>query len=463
HISESRWTIRNWYCHLHWKNIFLNIILPCYGVIIPLLSYVFGFKLINFCKDYLTIFAINYFVTCLSINIIYHRYYSHKSFKIDSIFFKFFLLLVATSGGVGNAKWWCLSHRAHHRFCDTERDPSNVRKGFWYSHLGWIVLVHHPKIQKAMQELEYEDLNNDYLIKWQHENYFRLFLVFGLILPIIILKQFFLVHESILGISVVFVSWKVFLVQQTFSNINSLCHCKIRGIGSTQPFDNRKTPKNNFLFNLITFGEGNHNFHHEFPSDYRNGTQWYDLDPTKWVLKIFSLFKIVSDLKKTSKTSIDQLLIQQQQKIIDLKRSQLNWGIPIDRLPKITPEQFKKILEGNGNSRALVVVSGIIHDVTPFINDHPGGVVLIKSSIGKDATSAFNGAVYAHSNAAHNLLATMRIAVLKGVDSEQIVWKQQQMENKDIPLKNDSEGKKIVRSGEQVTLIKAHSTTAGAA
>lgn len=64
----------------------------------------------------------------------------------------------------------------------------------------------------------------------------------------------------------------------------------------------------------------------------------------------------------------------------------------------------------------------MIHDVSSFVKEHPGGKSLISSAIGKDATSMFNGGVYDHTNAAHNLLSTMRVGVLRG-GCEVETWK----------------------------------------
>jgi stearoyl-CoA desaturase (delta-9 desaturase) len=76
----------------------------------------------------------------------------------------------------------------------------------------------------------------------------------------------------------------------------------------------------------------------------------------------------------------------------------------------------------------LVAIAGVIHDVKAFVEEHPGGRTLIKSAVGKDATALFNGGVYEHSNAAHNMLATMRVGVLRG-GQEVEVWKTQRRES----------------------------------
>jgi len=80
----------------------------------------------------------------------------------------------------------------------------------------------------------------------------------------------------------------------------------------------------------------------------------------------------------------------------------------------------------------LILVAGFIHDVSTFFDQHPGGVRLLGANVGKDATAAFFGGYYAHSNAAHNvsishftiqpfvviaclqLLSMMRVGVLDG-------------------------------------------------
>jgi stearoyl-CoA desaturase (delta-9 desaturase) len=47
-------------------------------------------------------------------------------------------------------------------------------------------------------------------------------------------------------------------------------------------------------------GENWHNFHHAFPSDYRNGPKWYHLDVHKWIIWTFAKLGLAKDLKYTS-------------------------------------------------------------------------------------------------------------------------------------------------------------------
>ena len=106
-------------------------------------------------------------------------------------------------------------------------------------------------------------------------------------------------------------------------------------------------------------------------------------------------------------------------------------------------------------------MAGVVHDVTEFIKDHPGGKAMISSGIGKDATAMFNGGVYMHSNAAHNLLSTMRVGVIRG-GCEVEVWKRAQKEEKGEVVR-DENGQRIVRAGTQLTKVLQNVATAGAA
>ncbi|VEU19305.1 DEKNAAC100247 [Brettanomyces naardenensis] len=435
HISESSWTVKNWYRHIHWKNFTVVVIVPLLGLLTWVatepepLRQTFLFALFD------------YVITVLSINILYHRYWCHHSFDIHNDYLIQLMSMVASGGGITCALNWCASHRAHHRHCDvTDRDPHSIRQGFIFSHVGWMILIFNPRVSESIKAGKLDEFSNNEAVQWEAQNYFSLFLSFGLIFPSVVCGWFW--NDYIGGL--VYAGFlKVFLVQQAMFLENSLGHTF--GI---RPFNSSKSPRDNVIVNFLSLGEGNQNFHQEFPMDYRNGSQWYSWDPTKWSIRILQGFGLISNLKKASQSSIDKSLVQEEQRQLDNMRSDLKWGIPIDRLPVFTPEQLKELAK-NARGRYYVVVSGIIHDVTPFAKDHPGGLALMDAAHGKDATTAFNGAVYQHSNAARNLLATMRIGVLGG--SEDLYWKQERMENKSVPLDSDSGGHKIVRSGSQAT------------
>jgi stearoyl-CoA desaturase (delta-9 desaturase) len=186
-----------------------------------------------------------------------------------------------------------------------------------------------------------------------------------------------------------------------------------------QPFDHRNSPRDHLITALITFGEGYHNFHHEFPSDYCSAIEWHQYDPTKWSIWCWKQLGLAYDLKQFRNNEIEKGRCQQLQRTLDLRRGRLDWGIPLDQLPVMEWDEYVKKA---GQGCDFVAIAGVVHDITDFIKDHPGGKVLISSGIGKDATAMFNGGVYMHSNAAHNLLSTMRVGVICG-GCEVEIWK----------------------------------------
>jgi stearoyl-CoA desaturase (delta-9 desaturase) len=74
--------------------------------------------------------------------------------------------------------------------------------------------------------------------------------------------------------------------------------------------------------------------------------------------------------------------------------------------PPLTLVQVTKTIstvQEQSAKRPLILISGFIHDVSSFLDEHPGGRHLLVKNIGKDATTAFFGGIYDHSNAAHNV------------------------------------------------------------
>jgi stearoyl-CoA desaturase (delta-9 desaturase) len=439
HITEEPITAANWYKHINWLNVVMIIGIPLYGMI---MAYWTPLQW----KTAVWAFAY-YFMTGLGITAGYHRLWAHSSYSATTPL-KVFLAAMGGGAVEGSIRWWARDHRAHHRYTDTDKDPYSVRKGLLYSHFGWMVMKQNPK---RIGRTDITDLNEDPIVVWQHRNYIKTVVTMGMIFPMLVCG---LGWGDWMGGFVYAGILRIFVVQQATFCVNSLAHW----LGD-QPFDDRNSPRDHFITAIVTLGEGYHNFHHEFPSDYRNAITWHQYDPTKWSIWMWKQLGLAYDLKQFKSNEIEKGRVQQLQKKLDQKRATLNWGIPLEQLPIISWDDYVKEAK---DGRALVAVAGVIHDVGDFIKDHPGGKALINSGIGKDATAIFNGGVYNHSNAAHNLLSTMRVGVLRG-GSEVEIWKQAQRENKDISFVSDSAGQKIIRAGSQVTRIAEPVASADAA
>ncbi|KAJ5318341.1 stearoyl-CoA 9-desaturase [Penicillium atrosanguineum] len=431
HITEMPLTLQNWYQHINWLSVFFIIVVPCMGLVAA-----------YYCplKRATAAFAIfYYFNTGLGITAGYHRLWAHSSYRASTPL-KIYLAAVGVGAVQGSIRWWSRGHRAHHRYTDTEKDPYSVRKGFWYSHLGWMVMKQNPK---HYGRADITDLNEDPIVVCQHRHYIKAVLFMGLIFPTLVCG--FGWGDWYGGFIYAGILRATFVQQATFC-VNSLAHW----LGD-QPFDDRNSPRDHVITALVTLGEGYHNFHHEFPSDYRNAIEWWQYDPTKWAIWTWKQLGLAYNLKEFKANEIEKGRLQQLQKKMDIKRSTLDWGTPISQLPVMTWDDFKTE-SAKSDGRALVAIAGVVHDVAHFINEHPGGKTFIVSAIGKDATATFNGGVYQHSNAAHNLLSTMRVGVIYG-GGEVDIWKSAYSEKSDGFLVQDNKGNRIVRAGELTTKL----------
>ena len=105
--------------------------------------------------------------------------------------------------------------------------------------------------------------------------------------------------------------------------------------------------------------------------------------------------------------------IQLKEKKINKKKQTLDFGPEPEQLPQKTWAQLD---EETKKGSKFIVIDGLVHDMSNFIKEHPGGIKILDRRVGKDATLAFNGIHHSHSRASRNLLATLRTGKL--VDAE---------------------------------------------
>ncbi|KAJ3373277.1 hypothetical protein GGF31_000710 [Allomyces arbusculus] len=345
----------------------------------------------------LTWAIIYYFITGLGITAGYHRLWAHKSYSA-ALPYQIWMALAGVGAAEGSIRWWSRGHRAHHRFTDTERDPYNAHKGFFWAHMGWM-LVKEPNQNAILGKVEMSDLDNDPIVRWQHKYYIPLLLTMAFVFPTVVAGLGW--GDWIGGFFFAGVARLVFVHHATFC-VNSLAHY----IGE-QTYDDVRTPRDHLLTALVTMGEGMHNYHHEFPNDYRNAIRWYQYDPTKWLIRAASYVGLTFDLKRFPENEVQKGKLMMREKKLNAWRAKLNWGTPVEQLPEWDADQFTEELKLNP---FMMVIDGVAYDVSLFIHDHPGGVAWIKLYLGKDASAAFNGGVYKHANAARNLMSQMRVA-----------------------------------------------------
>ncbi|KAH9974014.1 delta9-fatty acid desaturase [Lactifluus volemus] len=341
--------------------------------------------------------AFYYFVTGLGITAGYHRLWAHRSYNASKPL-QYFLAAAGAGAMEGSIKWWSRGHRAHHRYTDTDLDPYNAHRGLLWSHIGWMIVK--PRRKPGVADVS--DLSKNEVVRWQHRWYVWLILLMGLGVPTVIPGLLWGDWRG--GYVYAGAARLVFVHHSTFC-VNSLAHW----LGDS-PFDDKHTPRDHVVTAVVTLGEGYHNFHHQFPSDFRNAIRWYQYDPTKWFITACSWFGLASHLKTFSDNEVKKGQLTMQLKRLRETQDELIWPQGSVDLPVISWQSFQE----QSQKRPLVLVAGYIHDVSAFIEEHPGGRHLLVKNIGKDASTAFFGGVYDHSNAAHNLLSMMRVGILQG-------------------------------------------------
>ena len=129
----------------------------------------------------------------------------------------------------------------------------------------------------------------------------------------------------------------------------------------------------------------------------------------KWFLKFCRLIGLAYDLKEFSDNEIRRGLLDMKEKKLLIEKETINYGINVNTLPIWTLDEYKAELESENNN--YVIFNDVVHNIpNEFMLQHPGGINMIKSRIGKDITNVFNGDIYNHSNAARNVLSHYRVA-----------------------------------------------------
>lgn len=239
-------------------------------------------------------------VTGMAVTGGYHRLFAHKSFEAKWPI-KVLLLLFGAASFENSALRWASDHRNHHKYVDTDQDPYNIKKGFWYAHIGWILFKRNimPKRDNV------SDLEKDPLIRLQDRYFLSLSVLMGFAFPMAMASLW---GDALGGLLLAGFLRIVLNHHFTFS-INSVCHY----LGS-QPYSDRNSSRDSLIPALFTYGEGYHNYHHTFPSDYRNGVRAYQWDPTKWLIRVMAWAGQAYDLRRISNEKILQVRLRMEEK-----------------------------------------------------------------------------------------------------------------------------------------------------
>ena len=243
-----------------------------------------------------TLFFVLFGLVSFSVTAGYHRCFSHKAYSSHPALQAYYLFFGAMAMQ-NSALKWSADHRDHHRYVDKDWDPYSIKRGGLWAHVLWL-------FYREPDERSYEnapDLQSNRLVSWQYRWNNWIGIVAGLGLPTLV--------GALFGRPMGGLLWGGFLrivvIHHTTFLVNSVAH-----LYGTRPYTEENSARDNGLLAFITNGEGYHNFHHKFPSDFRNGVRWYQWDPTKWFIKALHFVGLAYDLKATPKPVIEKSLLR---------------------------------------------------------------------------------------------------------------------------------------------------------
>jgi len=236
--------------------------------------------------------AATYFVRIFAITAVYHRYFSHRSYKTSRAF-QLVLAILGTTATQKGPLWWASTHRVHHKHSDTDRDVhSPLRRGFWYSHMGWWLGREHERLDPSL----IPDFAGFPELRWLDR--FHVVGVLGLMGGLMIFGG---VDALLWG----YVVSTCVLMHATFT-INSLAH-----VFGSRRYATSDTSRNNVWLALLTLGEGWHNNHHHYMASARQGFFWWEIDVSFYILKALEKIGLVWDLRTVPEHVMKKNLIRE--------------------------------------------------------------------------------------------------------------------------------------------------------
>ncbi|NJN56491.1 MAG: acyl-CoA desaturase [Leptolyngbyaceae cyanobacterium SL_5_9] len=203
----------------------------------------------------------------------YHRLLTHRSFQVS----KPLEYVIATIGALalqGGPIFWVSGHRQHHLYTEDEnKDPYAASRGFWWSHMLWLLYPRAQFFKRETYQKYAPDLARDPYYRWLDRNFLLLQIPLGLLL-FVLGGWSFVIYGSIL---------RAVLLWHSTWLINSATH-----MTGYRSFEVEDGSRNLWWAALLTYGEGWHNNHHAHPNVAKAGWKWWELDITWWAIQALS-------------------------------------------------------------------------------------------------------------------------------------------------------------------------------
>lgn len=227
-----------------------------------------------------------------------HRLWAHRSYKAKWPL-RVILACLQSMAFENSIYEWSRDHRVHHKYSETDADPHNALRGFFFSHVGWLLCRKHPEVKSKGKQIDLGDLSADPIVRFQHRNYLASVAIFCFVVPTLIpylgwsetLYNSFYICALLRYVVLLHATWLV----------NSAAH-----MWGRRPYDKTINPSENRAVSMLALGEGFHNYHHTFPWDYATSELGYDLNLSKLFIDFFASFGWAYERKVVSPDMIKQ-------------------------------------------------------------------------------------------------------------------------------------------------------------
>jgi len=268
-----------------WRNVILFVILhsvAAYGIFLVVLGVVQV-------KTFVTMWLVGW-SSGLGITVGAHRLWSHRCYKAR-LPMRILLAIFQTLAVQNDIYEWVRDHRVHHKFNDTDADPHNSTRGFFFSHMGWLMVRKHSDVVTKGRTVDMSDLEADPVVMWQKKYYLLLVPIVSFLIPPLI--PYYLWNERYWYSFIIVGILRYAITLHITWLVNSAAH-----IWGTRPYDKNISPSENPTVALLAFGEGWHNYHHTFPWDYKAAELGnYQLNISTAFIDVCAYLGLAYDLK----------------------------------------------------------------------------------------------------------------------------------------------------------------------
>jgi stearoyl-CoA desaturase (delta-9 desaturase) len=213
----------------------------------------------------------------------YHRLLTHRSLQLPQ-WLEYGVVTIGALAFQGGPLFWVSNHRMHHAFTeDNERDPHSANRGFWWSHILWLVYPRGETFDpEAHRRIAPRLARNTYYC-WLSRYYPWLQIPLGI----------FLYASGGWSCVLYGIVIRIVVLWHCTWFVNSATH-----VWGYRPHAIQDGSRNVWWVALLTYGEGWHNTHHAEPHIAPTGRQWWEIDMTWWLILCLERLGLAYSVKR---------------------------------------------------------------------------------------------------------------------------------------------------------------------